>query len=254
MSEREKIPENEIEKNIAAVRAKIRDACERANRDPREVTLIAVSKLKPFSDIVKARCAGVEDFGENYVQELSAKIQEAENAHFPEDGIIRWHMIGHLQRNKVRALMGRTVLIHSVDSLPLAEQIEKESARAGIVTDILMEVNAAGEESKWGFRPEEVSEAAGQIRSLPHVRLRGLMTSAPLTDDPETNRPYFRRMRELAGELTARGLILTDPGEYTVPVLSMGMSGDYETALEEGATMIRIGTSIFGARSYPSPR
>lgn len=247
----ERIPRNGIGERLAEIRKRIGEACRRANRDPRAVTLVAVSKLKPFSDIMQARRAGANDFGENYVQELTAKLTEAEKNADQESEPIRWHMIGHLQRNKVRSLMGRTVLIHSVDSPALAEQIEKESARAGITTDILLEVNAAGEETKWGFRPEEVLRAAEQIQSLSHVRLRGLMTSAPLTEDPETNRPYFRHMKELAEELTEKGLISHDPFAYTLPVLSMGMSGDYEVALEEGATMIRIGTAVFGERHYP---
>ena len=237
-----------IGENLSRVRGRIRAAWERAGRDPEEVTLVAVSKKKPFSDIREAYASGAADFGENYVQELTEKAEL--NGGPGGAGAIRWHMIGHLQRNKVKYLIGQAALIHSVDSLALAGEIEKESAKRGAVTRILLEVNIAGEESKWGFRPEETPQAAREISALPHVRVLGLMTSAPATEDPETNRGYFRGLHELARKMAAEKLIAEDP-EFRTPVLSMGMTGDFEVAVEEGATLVRVGTAIFGERAYP---
>lgn len=238
--------ESSIGGNLEQVRGRIRAACERAGRKPEEVTLVAVSKKKPFADILEAYASGAADFGENYVQELMEK-EELNNA---RGGAVRWHMIGHLQRNKVKYLIGRTALIHSVDSAALAAEIEKESAKRETVTRILLEVNIAGEESKWGFRPEETLQAAREISVLPHVRVLGLMTSAPATEDPEQNRGYFRGLSELAREMAAAKLTAEDPA-FRCPVLSMGMTGDFEVAVEEGATMVRVGTAIFGERAYP---
>lgn len=237
--------DGEIGGNLRRVRNRVEAACRKAGRNPEEVTLIAVSKKKPWEAIREARAAGAADFGENYVQELQEKqaIQESEGM----DGI-RWHMIGHLQKNKVRFLIGRTVLIHSVDSIALAEQVEKESAKRDAVTDILMEVNVAGEESKWGFRPENALSGAAAIAKLAHVRLRGWMTSAPYTADGESNRPFFRELRQLSEQAAEAGLLAEFDRNYPVPVLSMGMSCDYEAAVLEGATMIRVGTEIFGER------
>ena len=237
-----------ISDNLQFVRGRIKTACERSGRRPEDVTLIAVSKLKPFSDILEAGAAGAEDFGENYVQELTQKIEE--NNSLAESRPIRWHMIGHLQKNKVKYLIGRAALIHSVDSVPLAEQIEKEAAKREQVMRILLEVNIAGEESKWGFDPDGVIRAAQEIASFSHVRVLGLMTSAPFTEEPETNRVYFRGLNSLAKELAAKELLsVTDP-DFRGPVLSMGMTGDFEVAVEEGATMVRVGTAIFGRRNY----
>ena len=240
-------PEINIAENLRVVRARIGAACERAGRSPEEVTLVAVSKLKPFEDILEAGASGVTHFGENYVQELMGKVEEANQSGAP--GPIRWHMIGHLQKNKVKYLIGQVALVHSVDSLPLAEQIEKEAARKDQVMRILLEVNIAGEESKWGFRPEEVKAAAETISAFPHVRTLGLMTSAPITEDPETNRLYFRNLNALARELASEELIAVSDPEFRGPVLSMGMTGDFEVAVEEGATMVRVGTAIFGKRN-----
>ena len=239
--------ERSIPDNLEHVRGRIRAACERAGRKAEDVTLIAVSKKKPFADILEAGAAGVTQFGENYVQELMQKIEEAGNSR--EAGQFRWHMIGHLQKNKVKYLIGQVALIHSVDTVSLAEQIEKEAAKADQTVRILLEVNIAGEESKWGFTPEEVVPAARSISALPHIRTLGLMTSAPETEDPETNRKYFRNLNALAKELAAEGLISVSDPEFRGPVLSMGMTGDYEVAVEEGATMIRVGTAIFGKRN-----
>lgn len=246
--ERETEAHSSIAENIHQVQARIRSACERAGRSPEEVTLIAVSKLKPFSDIAEARAEGVADFGENYVQELMRKISLNDG---PEGaGPIRWHMIGHLQKNKVKYLIGHTALIHSVDSVSLAQQIEKEAARHGQAVRILLEVNVAREESKWGFDPDQVPEAAQAISSFPHVRVLGLMTSAPITEDPESNRIHFRNLSLLARELKDKNLLAPEDPDFRIPVLSMGMTGDFEVAVEEGATMVRVGTAIFGKRDY----
>ena len=244
----EKGPDLCIAENLCRVRGRVRAACERSGRSPEEVTVIAVSKTKPFSDIIDACAAGAVHFGENYVQELMQKIEE--NGHLDEPRPIRWHMIGHLQKNKVKYLIGNTALIHSVDSVPLAEQIEKEAAKREQAVRILLEVNIAREESKWGFDPDNVLQAAKEIAAFPHVRVLGLMTSAPITEDPETNRGYFHGLNALAQELAAKKLISAGDPDFRCPVLSMGMTGDFEVAVEEGATMVRVGTAIFGKRDY----
>ena len=236
-----------IAENLNRVRSRVRAACERSGRSPEAVTVIAVSKMKPFSDIMDACAAGAVHFGENYVQELTQKI--ALNEQLAEPRPLMWHMIGHLQKNKVKYLIGKTALIHAVDTVPLAEQIEKEAAKRAQTVRILLEVNIAREASKWGFEPELVPQAAEAMAALPHVRVLGLMTSAPLTQDPETNRGYFRGLNALARELAAEHLLAADP-DFPCPVLSMGMSGDFEVAVEEGATMVRVGTAIFGKRDY----
>ena len=226
----------------------VRAACERSGRSAEEVTVIAVSKTKPFSDITEACAAGATHFGENYVQELMQKMDQ--NAHLDEPRPIQWHMIGHLQKNKVKYLIGNVALIHSVDSVSLAEQIEKEAAKKEQTVRILLEVNIAREESKWGFEPDHVLQAAKEINAFPHVRVLGLMTSAPITEDPETNRVYFRDLNVLAQKLASEKLISTTDPDFHCPVLSMGMTGDFEVAVEEGATMVRVGTAIFGKRDY----
>ncbi len=243
----EKTPLTGIAGNLESVRARIRAACERSGRDPEDVTLIAVSKTKPFTDVIEAWEAGVSDFGENYVQELTQKVELFDAGGYGRP--VRWHMIGHLQRNKVKYLIGHTELIHSVDSLALAGQIEKEAAKKDVTVRILLEVNIAREESKWGFSPDEAAVAAKEILSLPHVRAVGLMTSAPITEEPETNRPYFRALTALARKLAADGLLPLEDAGLRAPVLSMGMTGDFEVAVEEGATMVRVGTAIFGKRN-----
>lgn len=225
-----------IKENLEEVREHIRQACERAGRDPGEVTLIAVSKTKPVPLLREAYDAGARDFGENKVQELVAKEPE-----LPAD--IRWHMIGHLQRNKVHQVLGKAVLIHSVDSLRLAEQIEADAAKKGLDVDILLEVNVAREESKFGFLTEEVEEAVQKISALPHVHIKGLMTIAPFVENPEENREIFKKLYQLAVDIGKKNI-----DNVTMGVLSMGMTGDYEVAVEEGATMVRVGTGIFGAR------
>ena len=226
----------EIRKNLALVRENIEAACRKAGRNPSEVTLLAVSKKKPTADIRAALEAGQHIFGENYVQELDEKYAELGDA-------VTWHMIGHLQRNKVKYLIGKAALIHSVDSIALAEQIEKEAAKKNVTIPVLLEVNIAGEDTKWGLSPEETPEAARIIGALPHIEVRGLMTSAPYTEDPESNREYFRGLKALLDRIAASGY----PG-VRADTLSMGMSGDYAVAVEEGATIVRVGSAIFGER------
>lgn len=227
-----------IAENLAAVEKNIIDACGRAGRDRGEVTLICVSKTKPREMIEKAYALGRREFGENKAQEMKEK-----HALLPGD--IRWHFIGHLQTNKVKYVVGRACLIHSVDSLRLAEAIEQESAKKDVVSQILLEVNVAGEESKFGLKPEETLALARQIAGLPHVHIQGLMTIAPYVDDPEQNREVFRRLRELSVDIGGKNI-----DNVSMGVLSMGMTGDYQVAIEEGATYVRVGTGIFGERNY----
>lgn len=227
-----------VKENLTEVRKHVEEACRRAGRKPEEVTLIAVSKTKPVSMLQEAYDAGSRDFGENKVQEILSKEPE-----LPKD--IRWHMIGHLQRNKVHQVLGKAVLIHSVDSLRLAEQIEAEAKKKGIDVDILLEVNVAEEESKYGFRLEETEEAIRTISRFPHVHIRGLMTIAPFVSDAEENRPVFKKLYQFSVDIAQKNI-----DNVTMDVLSMGMTGDYEVAIEEGATMVRVGTGIFGERQY----
>lgn len=225
-----------IKEHLDEVRARVREACIRAGRDPQEVTLIAVSKTKPVELVREAYDAGARDFGENKVQEILQKKPE-----MPADA--RWHMIGHLQRNKVHQVIDKAVLIHAVDSLRLAEQIEAEAAKRDLDVDILLEVNVAKEESKFGFFLEDTEEAIRKISALPHVHIRGLMTIAPFVENPEENRGIFQKLYQFSVDINDKNI-----DNVTMGVLSMGMSGDFEVAIEEGATMVRVGTSIFGVR------
>lgn len=225
-----------IETQLLEVQRRIEEACRRAGREAGEVTLIAVSKTKPLPQLIEAYDCGVREFGENKVQEILEKASQ-----MPEDA--RFHMIGHLQRNKVKQVLKHAVLIHSVDSIRLAEQIQVEAEKAGKIQDILLEVNVAREESKTGFMVEEVMDAVLAIHLLPNVRIRGLMTIAPFVENSEENRPVFKKLYQLSVDIKSKNIDNT-----TMGVLSMGMTGDYEVAIEEGATMIRVGTGIFGAR------
>lgn len=225
-----------VAENLKTIRERVDAACERAGRRPEEVALIAVSKTKPLSMLQKAYEAGARDFGENKVQEILEKYPE-----MPEDA--RFHMIGHLQTNKVKQVVGKAVLIHSVDSLHLAEKIEQEAAKRDLTADILLEVNVAREESKFGLMLEEVIPLLEEVKNLPHVRVRGLMTIAPNVENPEENRKHFKKLYQLYVDIKSKNI---DNG--TMSVLSMGMTGDFEVAVEEGATMIRVGTGIFGSR------
>lgn len=225
-----------IEEQLNQVRDRIAAACGRVSRDPGEVTLIAVSKTKPAELLQEAYQWGVRDFGENKVQELLYKEPAL-------PGDIHWHMIGHLQTNKVKQVIGRTALIHSVDSLHLARHIETEAARQKLVVDILLEVNAAKEESKYGFSLEDTEAAICAIAEYPHIKVCGLMTIAPFVDDSEENRSVFKKLYDFYVDMKSKNI-----DNVNMNVLSMGMTGDYEVAVEEGATMVRVGTDIFGAR------
>lgn len=227
-----------ISENIKQVKANIEAACQKCGRNPEEVTLIAVSKTKPVSLLEEAYTDGCRHFGENKVQELCDKYEVME-----ED--IRWHMIGHLQTNKVKYLIGKTTCIHSVDSYKLACEIEKQAAKHDCSMDILIEVNIANEDSKFGVAKEEVFELIQQIALLPHVHIKGLMTVAPYVQDPEENRIFFRNIKQLSVDIANQNIDNVD-----MNVLSMGMTGDYMVAIEEGSTMVRVGTGIFGERNY----
>jgi len=225
-----------VKENLLIVENRIEEACKRRGRDRSEVTLIAVSKTKPADMIREAYQSGIRDFGENKVQEICDKYEQ-----LPDD--IRWHMIGHLQRNKVKQVIDKAVLIHSVDSVRLAEQIEEEAAKKGICVDILLEVNVADEESKFGFRLEETEQAIRDISVFPHISIKGLMTIAPFVENSEQNRPVFKELNQFYVDMQRKNI-----DNVNMNMLSMGMTGDYEIAIEEGATLVRVGTGIFGTR------
>lgn len=227
-----------IKENLAEVEEKICNACKRAGRKREEVTLIAVSKTKPTELMETCIEQGVTVFGENKVQELCEKYEI-----LPND--LHWHMIGHLQRNKVKYITDKVELIHSVDSLRLAEAISEDAVKKGIHVNILLEVNVAQEESKFGISTEETEHLLRQIAVLPNISVQGLMTIAPYTEDPEENRPVFRILKQLSVDIKEKNI-----DNVYMNVLSMGMTGDYEVAIEEGATMVRVGTGIFGERDY----
>jgi len=227
-----------IEENLKKVHKNIEDACKKSGRNVGDVVLCAVSKTKPIEDIIEAKRCGEYVFGENYVQEIRDKYEQI-------DGV-KWHMIGHLQKNKVKYIIDKVAMIHSVDSIDLAKVIEKEAEKKNVNNiDILLEVNIACEDTKWGFDEKEVIEAARQIGQMPHITVKGLMTSAPYTDNPETNRVHFKNLKALCDKLQDMQLEGVDASE-----LSMGMTGDYMVAIEEGATIVRVGAGIFGERNY----
>ena len=227
-----------MKEKLENVEERIRAACERAGRNRSEVTLIAVSKTKPVETLREAYDLGVRVFGENKVQELVDKYGA-----LPKD--IHWHMIGHLQRNKVKYIIDKAELIHSVDSLRLAETIEKEAEKHNITANILIEVNVAREESKFGVMPEELDEIVEKIAGFNHLNVKGLMTIAPYVENPEENRAVFARLRKLSVDIASKNV-----DNMNMSILSMGMTNDYEVAVEEGATMVRVGTGIFGERDY----
>ena len=227
-----------IAKNIRDVERRIVQACERSGRNPEEITLVAVSKTKPVEKLEEAYAAGKRVFGENKVQELVDKYEV-----MPKD--IKWQMIGHLQRNKVKYIIDKVDLIHSVDSIRLVETIDREAAKKGIIANILLEVNMAKEESKFGLMPEEVMDFIDEVVRYQNVRVQGLMTIAPFVDDPESNRKHFANLHKLLVDIRKKKV-----KNVTMNVLSMGMTNDFEVAIEEGATMVRVGTAIFGERNY----
>ncbi len=227
-----------VAENLEQVRKNIEEACRKVNRDPKEVTLIAVSKTKPVELLREAYQAGARCFGENKVQEIMDKYPQ-----LPSD--IQWHMIGHLQRNKVKYIVDKVKMIHSVDSLRLAETIEQEALKHQVRVPVLLEVNVAQEESKFGLKMEEVLPLAEKISAFPHIQIQGLMTIAPYVENPEENREIFRQLKKLSVDIEAKNI-----NNVTMSVLSMGMTGDYQVAVQEGATMVRVGTGIFGKRDY----
>lgn len=227
-----------ITENLEQVRKNIEEACRAVNRDPGEVTLISVSKTKPVSMLQEAYDAGSRDFGENKVQEIMDKYPQ-----LPSD--IRWHMIGHLQRNKVKYIVDKAAMIHSVDSLRLAQTIEQEAAKHDVQVPILLEVNVAEEDSKFGLKMDEVLPLIEAIAEFPHIRVCGLMTIAPYVENAEENRMFFRQLKKLSVDIAAKNI-----NNVSMSVLSMGMTGDYQVAVQEGATMVRVGTGIFGERNY----
>ena len=227
-----------VTENLKIVEERIENACRRSGRNREDVTLIAVSKTKPVSMIQEAYDAEIRVFGENKVQELTEKYGE-----LPSD--IQWHMIGHLQRNKVKYIIDKAALIHSVDSIRLLETIDKEAAKKQMTAKVLLEVNMAKEDTKFGLMPEEVMGFIDKVPEFKHVSVEGLMTIAPNTDDPETNRQFFSALRKLSVDIADKNIDNIHMG-----VLSMGMTNDYEVAIEEGATMVRVGTGIFGKRNY----
>lgn len=227
-----------IKENIRYVEQVIDQACKDSGRSRDEVTLIAVSKTKPLEMLQEAYDTGCRDFGENKVQELVDKYEA-----MPKD--IRWHMIGHLQRNKVKYIVDKVYLIHSVDSLRLAEEISKEAVKKNVMVDILIEVNAAGEETKFGTGIEEAKQLVRDAAKLPNVHIKGLMTIAPIVEKAEENKQIFQLLKKLSVDIAAENI-----DNVNMEVLSMGMTGDYSAAVSEGATLVRVGTGIFGERNY----
>lgn len=227
-----------IKENIIHVEKRIEEAAKRAGRKREEILLLAVSKTMPVETIREAVDCGLTALGENKVQEIMEKYDQMG----PD---ISWHLIGHLQTNKVKYIIDKVDMIHSVDSLKLAEEIEKRAAQKGIVANILIEVNVSRENSKFGVLPENLEQLLQSIGNLSHICVKGLMTVAPFVENSEENRHYFRLLRQLLVDMNAKKM-----NNITMNVLSMGMTGDYEVAIEEGATIVRVGTGIFGERNY----
>ena len=231
-----------LKENYRNVQENIQRACEKVNRSVDEVTLISVSKTKPLSMLQEAYDCGAREYGENKVQEMTEK-----EGQLPKD--IHWHMIGHLQTNKVKYIAPYVHLIHSVDSLKLAQEINRQGEKCNRSIPILIEVDIAEEESKFGIKKDETISLVREISKLPHVAIKGLMTIAPFVDDPEDNRVYFRGIKELSVDIANENI-----DNVCMDILSMGMTGDYMVAIEEGATMVRVGTGIFGERDYTGER
>ncbi|MDD2541770.1 MAG: YggS family pyridoxal phosphate-dependent enzyme [Desulfuromonadaceae bacterium] len=225
-----------ISRNLVQINERIRAAAEKAGRDPATVRLVAVSKTRPAADIITAFQAGQTIFGENYIQELIPKLAEVQDA-------VQWHVIGHLQSNKVKYIAGRVAMIHSVDRMSLAREIDRQWGICGKICDILIQVNISGEHTKSGTTEEGAIQLVRECALLPNIRVKGLMTMPPFFDDPDAARPYFAELRRLSEAVAAQQITGVDMGE-----LSMGMSGDFEAAIQEGATLVRVGTAIFGDR------
>lgn len=225
-----------ISRNLANINGRIRAAAEAAGRDPASVRLVAVSKTRPAADIIAAFQAGQTVFGENYIQELVQKLAEVQEP-------VQWHVIGHLQSNKVKYIAGRVAMIHSVDRLSLAQEIDRQWGRLGKICDVLIQVNISGEATKSGTTEAGAIQLVRECALLPNIRVKGLMTMPPFFDDPDAARPYFAELRRLSEAVAGQRIAGVDMAE-----LSMGMSGDFEAAIQEGATLVRIGTAIFGER------
>lgn len=224
--------------NYNYVRQQIIDTATKCGRNPEDITLIAVSKTKPLSDIEELLSIGVKEFGENKVQELCNKYENVSQS-------VHFHLIGHLQTNKVKYVVDKACLIHSLDSVKLAKEIQKEAAKKQVITEVLIEVNVAEEDSKFGLKVEDVIPFLQEICTFTNIHVNGLMTIAPFVDNPEENRVHFHRLKQLSLDITSKNIDNID-----MNVLSMGMTNDYKVAIEEGATMVRVGTAIFGARNY----
>lgn len=227
-----------LKENLQSVEENIKKACEKAGRKREDVTLIAVSKTKPVEMLQEIYDQNIRNFGENKVQEMCDKMEV-----LPRD--IKWHMIGHLQTNKIKYIIGKTELIHSVDSLHLAQEISKQAVKHDVQTDILIEINIANEQTKFGIDAGDTIQLVREIAVLPNIHIKGLMTIAPFVENPEDNRLYFRRIHQLSVDITKENI-----DNVSMDILSMGMTGDYMIAIEEGATMVRVGTGIFGERNY----
>lgn len=227
-----------ITENLSMVENKIAAACKRAGRERDEVKLIAVSKTQPVEAIREAIEYGINSFGENRVQELREKTEIIKDN-------LDWHLIGHLQTNKVKYVVGKVSLIHSLENIRLAEALDKEAAKLGITVDVLAEINVAKEDSKFGVMPEDAENFIREVSKFPNINIKGLMTVAPYTDISEENRKYFRQLKKIMVDLNSKNI-----HNVSMNVLSMGMTGDYEVAIEEGATLVRVGTGIFGSRNY----
>ena len=228
----------DFKKNLEIIEENICKACTKAGRERSEVTLIAVSKTKPLEDLQAVYDLNIRDFGENKVQELTGKIEA-----MPDD--IKWHMIGHLQRNKVKYIVDKVELIHSVDSLRLAEEISKQAIKKNVNVNILVEINIGDEESKFGISADEVKVLVRDIAKLDNIKVQGLMCVAPYVVDSEENRAFFHKIKDLSVDIMKENI-----DNVNMNVLSMGMSNDYQVAIEEGATMVRIGSNLFGKRDY----
>ncbi|MDD2309309.1 MAG: YggS family pyridoxal phosphate-dependent enzyme [Desulfuromonadaceae bacterium] len=222
--------------NLARINERIRAAAEAAGRDPASVRLVAVSKTRPAADVIAAFGAGQTLFGENYIQELVTKLAEVHES-------VQWHVIGHLQSNKVKYIAGQVAMIHSVDRISLAQEIDRQWGRVGRSCDVLIQVNLSGETTKSGTTENATVQLVRECALLPNLKVKGLMTMPPFFDDPEAARPYFAELRRLAEAIAAQQIAGVEMAE-----LSMGMSGDFEAAIQEGATLVRVGTAIFGTR------
>lgn len=230
--------EHVILNNVSLIENQILDACKRAGRRREDITLIAVSKTKPIEQLSYVYETGIREFGENKVQEIVSKYDQ-----MPKD--VKWHMIGHLQRNKVKSVIDKACLIHSVDSYKLAEQINKEAYKLGKVVDILVEINIANEETKFGVKDSDIFDLVVLMSQLKNIKIQGLMTIAPFVKDPEENRIHFNNLKQLSVDIKSKNI-----DNVSMNILSMGMTNDYSVAIEEGATHIRVGTGIFGERIY----